>query len=60
MRWVKYGGWICGHDYDTNGLKTNNVYHFGVKQAVKEFCNKNGMRVWFLMMDGCISYAMRK
>jgi hypothetical protein len=60
MKWVRYGGWICGHDYDTNSLKTSNTYDFGVKKAVEEFCIYNGMRVWFLMMDGCISFAIRK
>jgi hypothetical protein len=37
---VKPMGYIMGHDYEMNMKKAKNVYHFGVKQAVDEFCDK--------------------
>ena len=56
---VKPRGFICGHDYTMNFEKTKNNYDFGVKQAVTEFCVENGYRVVLLMMDGCVSFAIR-
>ena len=35
---VKPGGWLCGHDYDVPQFPK-----FGVKQAVDEFIEKNGL-----------------
>lgn len=60
MKWVKYGGWICGHDFAMNPAKTNNNYDFGVRRAVTEFCFKYGMKVWCFALDGCISFIIRK
>jgi hypothetical protein len=57
---VRPGGWICGHDYEMNPAKTQNVYDFGVKRAVDEFCLEKGMRIWALLRDGCVSYAIRR
>jgi lipopolysaccharide biosynthesis glycosyltransferase len=59
-KWVKKGGWICGHDYSMNYEKTNNHYDFGVKKAVDEFCYENGYNIAYLANDGCVSYAIRK
>jgi hypothetical protein len=53
------GGWIMGHNYEINSEKTNNVYHFGVKQAVDGFCVKYNQRVVAKGMDGCVSYAIQ-
>lgn len=60
LSWVKYGGWICGHDFDMNPEKAQHHYDFGVKKAVEEFCTLYGFRVWYLFHDGCMSFAIRK
>ena len=60
LEWVRPGGWICGHDYEMNMTKTRNVYDFGVKRAVDEFCNSHGFRVRALLRDGCVSFAIRR
>ena len=57
---VKEGGWICGHDYETNFEKTNNRYDFGVKRAVDEFCRSKGLEIRAKGMDGQVSFAIRK
>jgi lipopolysaccharide biosynthesis glycosyltransferase len=59
-KWVKFGGWICGHDYDMNYEKTKNHYDFGVKRAVQEFCKTYGLSIWALLNDGCMSFVIRK
>lgn len=59
-KWVKHGGWICGHDYEMNPAKTKHTYDFGVKRAVGEFCKDKGVRIWYLCMDGCVSFCIRK
>lgn len=59
-QWVKTGGWICGHDFDTNLQKTTNKYDFGVRQAVIDFCAKYGLIIKILMMDGCVSFGIQK
>jgi len=56
---VKSRGFICGHDYAMNFEKTKNTYDFGVKQAVTEFCIEHGYRIVLLMIDGCVSFAIR-
>jgi predicted O-methyltransferase YrrM len=56
---VKVGGWIMGHDYQMNMEKARTRYHFGVKQAVDEFCVSHGLSIHALGMDGCVSYAIR-
>lgn len=58
-KWVKRGGWICGHDYAMNHAKTKNNYDFGVKRAVTEFCRQYGLRLHTLMNDGCVSFGIR-
>jgi hypothetical protein len=60
MKWVKKGGWVCGHDYCMNFAKTSNNYDFGVKKAVDEFCYEHGYFIAYLAYDGCVSYAIRK
>jgi len=57
---VKVGGYIMGHDYEMNMQKAQNVYHFGVKQAVDEFCLTRGLRICAKGLDGCVSYAIRR
>jgi hypothetical protein len=59
LKWVRAGGWICGHDYEMNMNKTVHVYDFGVKRAVDEFCCLHGYRVRALMCDGCVSFALK-
>lgn len=57
---VKEGGYICGHDYETNKAKTNNVYDFGVKRAVDEFCAEKKIEICAKGMDGQVSFAIQK
>jgi hypothetical protein len=56
---IKNGGYICGHDYETNNLKTNNFYNFGVKKAVDEFCKEYKQNINMLAYDGCISFGIK-
>ena len=56
---VKPGGWIMGHDYGQNFLKTRNVYHFGVQNAVDTFCIRYRQKIVALGLDGCVSFAIR-
>ena len=58
--WVKYGGWICGHDFAMNPAKARHHYDFGVERAVSEFCYKYGFKIWWLALDGCISFVIRR
>lgn len=62
MSWkiVKSGGFVCGHDYQTNPLKTANRYNFGVDRAVDEFCREKGVELYAKAMDGQVSFAIRK
>lgn len=57
---VRPGGWIMGHDYGQNFLKTSNVYHFGVQSAVDMFCLRNKQKIFALGLDGCVSFAIQK
>lgn len=57
---VKDGGFICGHDYETNLEKTKNVYDFGVKKAVDEFCKERDLYICAKGMDGQVSFAIQK
>ena len=57
---VKVGGYIMGHDYEMNMAKAQNVYHFGVKKAVDEFCMERGLHICAKGLDGCVSYAIRR
>lgn len=56
---VKNGGFILGHDYSLNPFKTLNVYEFGVRKAVNDFCATHGQTIFAKALDGCLSYAMR-
>lgn len=56
---VKPMGYIMGHDYEMNMKKAKNVYHFGVKQAVDEFCDKFKQTILAKAIDGCVSYCIR-
>ena len=58
-KWVKHGGWICGHDFGMNPAKAKHHYEFGVARAVSEFCQKYGYKIWWLALDGCISFVIR-
>ena len=46
---VKNGGYICGHDY---------MDRWGVKRAVDEFCEREGLEIEYLTEDGCPSYCI--
>jgi hypothetical protein len=56
---IKNGGYITGHDYSINKLKTNNNYDFGVKRAVTEFCQRYDQEIHSLSMDGCVSFSIQ-
>lgn len=60
LKKVKPGGFICGHDYEMNHMKTPNTYDFGVKRAVDEFCQTHGLEICAKGLDGCVSYAIQK
>jgi hypothetical protein len=46
---VRAGGYICGHDY---------APPWGVKRAVDEFCEREGLNIEYLTEDGCPSYCI--
>jgi hypothetical protein len=50
---VKNGGFICGHDYVSPRFES-------VVSAVDEFCEKKGLKIEYLAMDGCPSYCIIK
>ena len=56
---IKNGGYIMGHDYDMNMKKAKNVYNFGVKRAVTEFCVTYKQTIIAKALDGCMSYCMQ-
>jgi hypothetical protein len=56
---IKNGGYIMGHDYEMNMKKTNNIYDFGVKNAVDEFCAQYKQTIISKAMDGCVSYCIQ-
>jgi hypothetical protein len=55
---IKNGGYIMGHDYEMNMKKANNMYNFGVKQAVDEFCIKYKQTIISKAYDGCVSFCI--
>lgn len=55
---IKPGGYIMGHDYEMNMTKARNMYNFGVKRAVDEFCSANSQTICAKGYDGCVSYAI--
>lgn len=55
------GGWLMGHDYETNPAKCRTTYAFGVKSAVEAFLAEHAdARLEALAQDGCVSFAIRK
>ena len=56
---VAQGGWIMGHDYEMNLMKTHHNYDFGVKRAVDEFCEAYGQTIYAKALDGCVSFAIQ-
>jgi len=55
---IKNGGYIMGHDYEMNMEKAKNVYNFGVKEAVDEFCEIYNQTIQAKALDGCVSYCI--
>jgi hypothetical protein len=55
---IKDGGYIMGHDYEMNMNKAKQYYHFGVKQAVEEFCINYKQTILSKAMDGCVSFCI--
>lgn len=58
-KWVKRGGWLCGHDFGMNPVKARHHYEFGIARAVSEFCQKYGYKIQWLAFDGCISFVIK-
>ena len=56
---IKNEKYICGHDYQTNFIKTNNFYNFGVKRAVDEFCIEYNQQISMLANDGAVSFGIK-
>lgn len=56
---IKSNGFIMGHDYTQNLLKTSNIYNFGVSKAVDEFCIEKNQEITIKALDGCVSYGIR-
>lgn len=46
---IKPGGIIAGHDYTMGNW--NNLFRYGVMEAVHEFCVKHGWRIKYLTMN---------
>ena len=58
---TKMYGLICGHDYETNPLKTSNLYDFGVGAAVNHFLQRHPeLSLDAKALDGCVSFAIQK
>jgi hypothetical protein len=58
FRKIKNGGYIMGHDYEMNMKKAMNIYDFGVKRAVDEFCIMHNQTIVSKALDGCVSYCI--
>ena len=56
---IKNGGWLMGHDYQTNYDKTRVTWKFGVKRSADEFCQKYNQKITVKGMDGCVSFAIK-
>jgi hypothetical protein len=56
---LKSGGYLMGHDYEMNLEKALNLYNFGVKKAVDEFCREYNQKIIAKAMDGCVSYCIQ-
>jgi len=59
FRKIKNGGYIMGHDYEMNILKAQNIYEFGVKKAVDEFCSIYNQKILAKANDGCVSFCIK-
>jgi hypothetical protein len=55
---IRNKGYIMGHDYEMNMKKAKNIYNFGVKQAVDEFCISYNQTIQAKALDGCVSYCI--
>jgi hypothetical protein len=55
---IKNGGYLAGHDYGINPTKAHNIYDFGVKRAVDEFCQNFNQKIKYICEDGCTSFAI--
>ena len=55
---IKNKGYIMGHDYEMNMEKANNVYDFGTKKAVDEFCINYNQTIISKAYDGCVSFCI--
>lgn len=56
---IKDKGFIMGHDYDVNPLKTDKAYDYtGVRKAVQEFCDMYTQKIFAKALDGCISFCI--
>ena len=56
---IKDGGYIMGHDYGINLNKAKNIFKFGVKKAVNEFCKNYKQNITAIALDGYISFAIK-
>jgi hypothetical protein len=60
---LDHGGWLAGHDYSLNlerVVDPSHYQHFGVKQAVDDFCDRHAVQIAAIAMDGYTSFAIRK
>jgi lipopolysaccharide biosynthesis glycosyltransferase len=55
---IQNGGYIMGHDYEMNMKKAKNIYDFGVKKAVDEFCINYKQTIISKANDGCVSFCI--
>jgi len=53
FRKVKYGGYICGHDYTLDKFPS-------VVDATNEFCLMNKLKIQYITKDGCPSFCIIK
>ena len=58
-RKIKNLGYIMGHDYEMNMVKARNIYDFGTKKAVEEFCLDFKQIIMAKAMDGCVSFCIQ-
>ena len=56
---IKLGGYIMGHDYEMNMDKAKTFYHFGVRQAVDEYCERYNQKIIAKGMNGCVSFCIK-
>lgn len=56
---IKDGGYIMGHDYGQNMVKSTKEYNFGVYKAVNTFCREKKQKISAIANDGCKSYLIK-